>query len=231
MLVFADISLPYKLKSYVLKHISFRWLQYLSCYHLVCRQLYIAGSRDSGIYRHGNFSVYCNLHQNDKWWVTFQRRVDATLDFNRTIADYKKGFGDLNGNFWLGLDKLHLLAQRGSKTTLRIKVKHSSKDQNKFFDAYYQDFSISGEDDNYRLAIGAYRGNAGDSLRFHNGRAFSTYKKTEFGELIGGWWDFGSANLNALYSAKGYGSKFMTWYDLVDDFGGITYSEMMLTQD
>ncbi|XP_065058466.1 ficolin-1-like [Rhopilema esculentum] len=158
-----------------------------------------------------------------------QRRVDATLDFNRTITDYKKGFGDLNGNFWLGLDQLHSLAPRGSKTTLRIKIKHSSRDT--FFDAYYQDFSITGEDDKYRLAIGAYHGNAGDSLRFHNGQAFSTYKKTEFGELIGGWWDFGSANLNALYPAKGYSSRFMTWYDLVDDFGGITYSEMMLTQD
>jgi len=32
----------------------------------------------------------------------FQRRENGHVDFYRTWNDYKKGFGDLNAEFWLG---------------------------------------------------------------------------------------------------------------------------------
>ena len=52
-------------------------------------------------------------------WVVFQRRMDGTVDFYRNWADYVKGFGDLNGEFWLGLSKIHRLTQ-AANTTLRV---------------------------------------------------------------------------------------------------------------
>ena len=39
-------------------------------------------------------------------WVVFQRRMDGNEDVYCNWTDYVKGFGDLNGEFWLGLNKI-----------------------------------------------------------------------------------------------------------------------------
>ncbi|ELU14859.1 hypothetical protein CAPTEDRAFT_27765, partial [Capitella teleta] len=41
-------------------------------------------------------------------WIVLQRRTfPFDLSFNRPYQDYKDGFGDLKGEFWLGLEKMH----------------------------------------------------------------------------------------------------------------------------
>ncbi len=37
------------------------------------------------------------------------RRFNGQVDFNRSHADYKEGFGSLNGEHWLGLERMHHL--------------------------------------------------------------------------------------------------------------------------
>ena len=39
-----------------------------------------------------------------------QRRTNLDVDFNRTWDEYVTGFGDLSGDYWLGLRKLRTLS-------------------------------------------------------------------------------------------------------------------------
>ena len=95
------------------------------------------------------------------------------------LADYKAGFGDPSGEFWLGLDQLHTLTTNGNygrRVTYRA-------DNGDVFCASYPHISVNDESDNYRLTVSGYQAgssNAGDSLiegnpavsyanRYHNG--------------------------------------------------------------
>jgi len=41
----------------------------------------------------------------------FQRRSDCSVDVYVNWTSYKNGFGDLNGEFWLGNDKTFTVSQ------------------------------------------------------------------------------------------------------------------------
>ena len=87
-------------------------------------------------------------------WTVFQRRQDATVDFYRGWQDYKNGFGDLDGNFWLGLDKIHRLTKLG-ENVLKVDLMDWTNDT-----AYakYESFSVESESKNYKLNVGSYSG-------------------------------------------------------------------------
>ncbi|CAK8674371.1 unnamed protein product [Clavelina lepadiformis] len=109
--------------------------------------------------------VFC-----DSGWRVIQRRFDGSVAFNLNWADYKVGFGNLTGEFWLGLDKIHQLTKnRGCR--LRIDL-WKFDDDHRY--AEYSTFQVEDESDLYRLHVHGYSGTAGDSLSFHNNRQFST---------------------------------------------------------
>lgn len=83
---------------------------------------------------------------------------------------FQRGFGDIDGEHWLGLENIYRLTAQGNNK-LFIKLEDWS---DKIVYAEYTAFRIEDEDDNYRLRVGSYQGNAGDSLAWHNGKQFTT---------------------------------------------------------
>ena len=88
----------------------------------------------------------------------------------RDWDEYERGFGDLRGNFWIGLSSLHNLVSE-SPTELHV---HLEAFDNETRYARYSSFSIADSSDKYRLSVSGYYGDAGDSLQIHNQMQFTT---------------------------------------------------------
>ena len=126
-----------------------------------CATSYESGEREDGVYNIdpdglGTFKVWCDM-RNGGGRTVFQRRQDGNGDFYRGWSDYKVGFGDVNGEFWLGLDKLHRLSNSG-QNVLRIDL--MDFDGSKAH-AKYGSFSVASEADNYTLNVGNFTGKHG----------------------------------------------------------------------
>lgn len=94
----------------------------------------------------------------------FQRRLNGSVDFYLAWAAYKNGFGNLNGEFWLGNDNLHRLTA-ADNVTLRVDLEDF--DGNITY-AEYTTFKVADEGDKYRLLVGGYNGTAGDSMTYYH---------------------------------------------------------------
>ncbi|XP_021376674.1 ficolin-1-like [Mizuhopecten yessoensis] len=163
----------------------------------------------SGVYRIAltsgeSFEVYSDMETFGGPWTVIQNRYDGSEDFKRKWANYKKGFGDLNGEFWIGNDAIHALTQTGS--VLRIELETFT---NITAFAEYSDFKIAGESDSYRLSVTGFSGNVShDAMEYHNGEWFSTTDEGRSAHCasssLGAWWysSYHHTNLNGNYTTE-----------------------------
>uniref|UniRef100_A0A8C1HM69 Angiopoietin 2a n=1 Tax=Cyprinus carpio carpio TaxID=630221 RepID=A0A8C1HM69_CYPCA len=132
--------------------------------------------------------------------------------FSLTIPDTKqqfKGFGDIAGEHWLGNEIISKLTQE-KQYVLRIDL--MDWEGNTAFSKYEQ-FSLDGEKQNYRIHLNGYSGTAGrTSSMGQPGSDFST-KDIDHDKCVckcsqmlsGGWWfdACGPSNLNGVYYQQG----------------------------
>ena len=154
-------------------------------------------------------------------WITIQQRLGYTFDWNLPWANYKAGFGSIDADFWLGLEKMHLLT---SSQPYRLRVEVQERSTNVWLSAEYWSFKIGDElNDKYRLEMSGYSGDAGDSLQwegdkfsdgkfgfyYQNGMKFSTYDRENdkctcnCAENNGGGWWYKSCHVACLTCNEG----------------------------
>ena len=124
-----------------------------------CAEVYQFGIKINGVYKInpdglGEFEVYCDQKTAGGGWTVFQKRQDGSVDFYRPWNDYKRGFGNLNGEFWLGLDKINRLTVSGSYK-LRVDLEDVP---GKTAFAEYSSFAVTSERTKYQLSLGSYSG-------------------------------------------------------------------------
>ena len=186
----------------------------------------------------GLIPVYCDMETDGGGWTVFQRRKDGSVDFNREWNDYERGFGNLSGDYWLGLTSLHQLLQLSEANDLRIDLKDYSGNS-----AYakYSGFNVGDSRSKYTLTFSGYSGTAGDAIGAAgysygnvNGMKFSTKDqdndKWRSGHCAahwkGGWW-FNACHrtfLNGLY-LRGSGYNRICWYTW-RGLSSLAFSEM-----
>ncbi|XP_012584818.1 PREDICTED: angiopoietin-related protein 4 [Condylura cristata] len=176
-----------------------------------CQELFEAGERQSGLFQiqpQGSppFLVNCEM-TSDGGWTIIQRRQDGSVDFNQPWKAYKAGFGDPQGEFWLGLEKVHsIVGDRGSRLAVQLKDWEGHAESLQF------PVHLGGEDTAYSLQLTApVASKLGASAVAPSGLSlpFSTWDqdhdlrgdKNCARSLSGGWWfgTCGHSNLNGQY--------------------------------
>ncbi|XP_065052341.1 fibrinogen C domain-containing protein 1-like [Rhopilema esculentum] len=218
-----------------------------------CKDLYDSGKKESGVYHITRpnkqvIKVYCDMETDGGGWTVIQRRIDGSTDFQRGWSDYKHGFGNVEKNFWIGLQNMHSFTSPNASTTLRIELKHWLRGDNLFF-AKYGSFEIGNETDGYTLSVSRYSGTAGDGFNNieyshmqNNGQKFTTLDRDNDKNFVkncaviyeGGWWYNAatSSQLNGLYpDSENSDKQYMTWFGISNSFGNIKFSEMKIRRN
>ncbi|KAH8377465.1 hypothetical protein KR093_005625 [Drosophila rubida] len=138
------------------------------------------------------FKVDCDTKTQGGGWTILLRRLNGSVDFHRNWTEYKNGFGDIDGEFFLGLDKVHALTADKPQEVIFILEDF----QNDVRYEMYDEFAIGDELAAYALhTLGKPSGTAGDSFSYHRGHKFTTLDRhndvngKNCAELYtGAWW-------------------------------------------
>ncbi|XP_069020759.1 angiopoietin-related protein 3-like [Embiotoca jacksoni] len=173
-----------------------------------CSELFTSGEQVSGIYAirpNGSepFMAFCDMSK-DYGATVIQRRRDGSMNFDQTWEKYENGFGDFQGEFWLGLRRIHSLSSQGN-SVLHIQLEDWKQDRRLIEYRFY----LNGPDRNYTIHLTHLSGSLPDLMSNHTGMMFSTKdrdhdRQPDYNcahQQTGGWWfnACGDTNLNGKY--------------------------------
>lgn len=178
------------------------------------------------------FPVYCEYSTTyGDGWIVLERRFNGNLSFDRTWASYRNGFGSLQDEFWLGLEKMHQITRSGSYEALIVLNGDNGKD----YDVKYTQFTIGSEFEKYPLKFGKYTANtADDELKVHNNKKFTTTDNNNSNNTCAsmyssGWWytNCHNGNLNVPFK-DGKLKTQSVWFDLRNKTEYLTAVRLMI---
>ncbi|XP_060666470.1 angiopoietin-related protein 4-like [Drosophila nasuta] len=165
----------------------------------------------------GNAKPFKAMCDGDGWMI-IQRRINGTEDFNRTWQEYEDGFGDLNEEFWFGLEKIHLATSfTRQRLNMSVRVGWGTKP----FAIHFDDFRIGNSESFYKLESTGncteHNCQADRTVFIKNvNNAFSTYDANHNGNpelncasygLSGWWFSFDCLDINMNEPTNGYWSS------------------------
>lgn len=202
-----------------------------------CQDYLAMGNTASGIYTiypsksFYGFEVYCDMETDGGGWTVFQRREDGSVDFFLNWLDYQYGFGDPDGEHWLGNEKIRNIVKQSS---YELRIDLEDFEGNTRY-AKYKYFEIGTAAEKFKLRAEDYTGDAGDSLSYHSGQPFSTKDKDSTAHACstaykGAWWyrSCHQSNLNGLY-LNGPHSTYadgIEWYHWKEYYYSLKKTEM-----
>ncbi|XP_071531927.1 uncharacterized protein [Panulirus ornatus] len=149
-----------------------------------CEELHNLGVKESKVLQifpsssPAGVHVYCEVEDGQVWTVILARRSQPPHEnFTRTWHDYKNGFGDPEGEYWLGNDNLHSLTGGAHSYSLKLKAQTAEQGQKS---SQWRYFSVGDEASQYRLELRGYDNSSTfgdgftDSILDRNGLPFST---------------------------------------------------------
>uniref|UniRef100_A0A8W7PFU3 Fibrinogen C-terminal domain-containing protein n=1 Tax=Anopheles coluzzii TaxID=1518534 RepID=A0A8W7PFU3_ANOCL len=112
-------------------------------------------------------NLLCDAHANDVGWIVVQNRFNGSESFYRKWSDYEAGFGSLDGEFWLGLERISQLVNNGRRWEIMFLLTNW---EGLIQYSRFTKFQFGNADDGYMLKQAtSYSGNAGDSISRHAG--------------------------------------------------------------
>ena len=168
-----------------------------------------------------------------------QNKLSNSAYFNQSWSNFKNGFSDLNGNYWLGNEAIH---SKTSSATCELYVIMTFLSNGAAQYVKYKPFSINTEAMNYALVSLTFAGGnvSSDALNGRAGKTFSTFDKDNDADTAnncaalcgGGWWYGSGANI-AVNSAKCSYTNIMAANNLfqwnINSQEYLTKSQMWLT--
>ncbi|KAF7221332.1 angiopoietin-2a [Nothobranchius furzeri] len=186
---------------------------------LDCAAVYKSGNTHSGVYTLTvpnttlEVKAFCDMETEGGGWTVLQKRFEGRVDFHRTWQEYKKGFGEPSGEFWLGNEFVSKLTNQKPH---KLRIQLSDWEGNSAF-SQYDEFFLDNEEQNYKIHLKGFSGTAGKiSSIGQPGSGFST-KDADNDKCVckcsqlttGGWWfdACGPSNLNGIYYQNGQNSN------------------------